>query len=85
MTKNTKGKAGKTPYFAIGNDELDRLPVAGDGVVCKICGKTHPIEFGTSKSLMPDGSWSRPTVSRLAGFYTCGKDTYLASIDGRLI
>lgn len=69
------------PFVAIGADELgDPTEIAQ----CAVCGAEHPIEYGTSRTLLPGGtSWSEPTPSRLLGFYSCDGKTFLATIDGR--
>lgn len=68
------------PFVAIGADELgDPTEVAQ----CAVCGAEHPIEYGTSRTLLPDGTWSEPKPSRTLGFYRCGGQLYLGTIDGR--
>ena len=71
------------PFIAIGNDELGD-PV-GDTIRCDKCGGEHPLEYGTSRTLQDDGTWSEPKPSRLIGFYKCGGDTYLGSLNGRSV
>jgi hypothetical protein len=66
--------------FAIGNDELKNLPEAGKTVKCKKCGKNHKIRYGNK--VEKDGT---KTPSKLLGFIKCGKDTYLASVNGKLL
>ena len=68
-------------FLAIGNDELGD-PV-GESIDCPRCGKSHPIEYGTSKTRQPDGRWSKPKPSKLLGFYKCGDKLYVASLNGR--
>ena len=70
------------PFFAIGNDELAHKKQIGTHVVCKHCSKNHEVEYGTSKKLLPGGGWSKPVKSNM-GFYKCGDNRYLASIDGK--
>jgi len=69
--------------IAIGNDELG--PEAGESIACDKCGYTHPIEFGTSRTLKDDGTWTESHPSKLVGFYRCGGQLYLASLNGRLV
>jgi hypothetical protein len=64
----------ETPSMAIGPEDLGEE--AGTHVTCKICGREHPIEFGTD-----DGG----NEVKSMGFYKCGDASYLASIGGKLI
>lgn len=69
------------PFIAVGNNELGEPTEA---VACKHCGQEHPIEYGTSKTLLPDGvTWSEPVPSKMLGFYQCGEKMYLGTIEGR--
>jgi len=68
--------------LAIGNNELGEP--AGDTIKCPFCKGEHPIEFGTSRRVLEDGTLSEPEVGTL-GFYKCGDSSYLASINGRLL
>ena len=61
--------------FAIGNDELETLPVIGKTVKCDKCGGRHKVKYGTV-----DGK-----ESKLLGFYDCGENTYLASVAGKSV
>lgn len=70
--------------IAIGNNELG-APVENDEIVCPHCGKTHQLEYGTSRMLMPDRTWSEPVVSKTTGFYKCEGQLYLGSINGRAV
>lgn len=36
--KTSGGKVSKTPFMAIGNDELDRMPKIGSESNCRACG-----------------------------------------------
>ena len=68
--------------LTIGSDELgDEI----EEVTCPHCGEVHPIEYGTSRTLQYDGTWSEPKPSKMLGYYKCGGKTYLASIEGRAI
>ena len=70
-----------TPYVAIGPDELGEQT---EVIWCPRCETEHPIEYGTSQTLLPDGkSWSEPKLSKLAGFYKCQGELYLGTVDGR--
>lgn len=71
------------PFVSIGNDELG--PPLGDTVTCKTCGNEHPVEYGTSRRILDDGTWSEPEPSRLLGFYKCGEQLYLAGVAGRQV
>jgi len=74
------------PYMAIGNNELASKPKAGKTAKCQ-CGCEHNIEYGTSKTLLPDGTYTKPRVSKMVGFIRCDKNgkTYLATIEGKLL
>ena len=63
--------------FAIGNEELSRLPLLPDTIKCYMCGKEHPIEYGKRK--LDDGTWEE---SKNLAFYVCGDVSYLAGIEG---
>jgi hypothetical protein len=66
-------------FFAIGNDELINKPTIkeGDMIVCPKCHKQHKIVLGTN---MDTGK-----KSNTLQYYKCGKDTYLAGINGKCI
>ena len=70
------------PYMAVGNDELGEY---AETIKCDKCGKEHEIEYGTSSHLLPDGTMSKPEPSKTIGFYKCGDQSYLGTINGRLI
>ena len=63
-------------FFAISNDELKTLPKAGEFVICRQCHEQHRIEFAKDK----DGN-----ITETIGYYKCGDQTFLASIDGHLL
>lgn len=69
-----------TPYIAIGNDELGDFT---EIIECPRCNSIHNIEYGTSRTLLPNGTWSEPKESKTTGFYKCGDDLYLGTINGR--
>lgn len=73
----------EVPFVAIGNDELGK-PV-GESITCRVCGKQHVIEYGKSRQLRDDGTWTEYTPSKLLGFYRCGGQLYLASLGGRAV
>ncbi|MFH2029639.1 MAG: hypothetical protein ABIJ40_03305, partial [Bacteroidota bacterium] len=66
-----------TSYIGFGNNQLkDAVDVKKDDLIeCKLCCKTHPIEYGTS-----DGK-----ENNLLGFYKCGEKLYLASVVNKLV
>ena len=64
--------------FAIGNDEIEAAPKLGDFILCSMCGERHKIKYG--KTILPDGT-KKP--SKLLAFYKCGKNNYLAGINGK--
>jgi hypothetical protein len=70
-------------FLAIGNNDLGD-PI-GETITCPHCGGTHEIEYGTKKTLQADGTWSEAVTSKLLGFYKCGDDLYLASLNGRAL
>ena len=63
------------PFFAIGNDELEKLPSAPKSVVCEKCNKKHKIKYGTTKGV----------ENKNFGFISCGTTSYLVSINGKLL
>ena len=66
------------PYFAIGNDEIEKgAPIKkGDKIKCPRCGKKHIIKYGKDE---------RGKETGMLAFYNCGKETYLAGINGHSI
>lgn len=68
------------PYVAIGADELGE---ATETIDCARCGQKHPIEYGTSKTLREDGTWSEPVPIKTLGFYKCSGQLYVGTVDGR--
>ena len=66
--------------FAIGNDELKNLPEANRTAKCKKCGKNHIIKYG--HKIEKDGT---KTPTKMLGIIKCGKDTFLATINGKLL
>lgn len=71
------------PFVAIGNDELGE-PV-GESITCRTCGEQHAIEYGKSRTLRDDGTWTEYTPSKVLGFYRCCGQLYLASLGGRAV
>lgn len=69
-------------YLAVGEKELG--PEA-EAILCPTCGQTHPIEYGTSRRLQDDGTWTDPAPSKSAGFYKCQGKLYIGTINGRVI
>ena len=65
------------PYFAIGNNELEVLPVAKDKAKCPMCKKLKTIKYGTDTKT--------GEVSKMLGFVNCGKEAYMVSINGKLL
>lgn len=49
-------------------------------VICPVCGKTHPVEYGMSQPLV-NGEWAKPQPSKALRFYRCRKKIYLGSHD----
>jgi hypothetical protein len=78
-------KTEKIPYFAIGNDELAKKKKAGKTAKCPKCGKQHVIKYGTSRIMLPSGKMSKSKKSKSLGFISCGKKSFLATIDGKEI
>ena len=63
------------PFVAYGNAELAKKPDASDFAECPKCKKEHKIKFGTT-----DGK-----ESKLLGFVSCGKHSYLVTLNGKLL
>lgn len=70
-------------FLAVTDDEL--CGPLGETVLCPTCGKPHPLEFGTSSRLLPDGSKSEPVEDRTMAFYKCKENTYLAGVAGQYL
>lgn len=68
------------PYVAIGDNELGEPT---EMIQCSRCGQEHAIEYGTSKTLLPDNTWSEPVPSKTLGFYECEGQLYLGTVGGR--
>ena len=66
--------------FAIGNNELKELKPVGLFVKCKQCGKKHNVRYG--KIVLPDGI---KVPTKMLGFINCGKESYLVSVNGKLL
>jgi len=73
--------------LAIGNGELDGNPDVGGSAVCPVCKETHTVSYGTSRSRLPDGTWTEPVESKSLGFVKCPKNdmAYLVSLEGKLL
>ena len=71
------------PHITIGNNELGEP--AGETIECLFCKQQHPIEYADSRTPLDNGEWSEPEVYKQLGFYKCGDQSYLASVDGRLL
>ncbi len=68
----------KIPYFAIGNDELEKMPKLKDEVLCARCGKMHKVEYG--KKILKDGS---KIPDRTLAMVRCRGKMFLAGINGK--
>lgn len=68
------------PFIAIGDDQLGDL---AEVVECARCGAAHPIEYGTSRTLLPDNTWSEPVPSKTLGFYQCEGNLYVGTVKGK--
>ena len=58
----------KIPFFAIGNEEIQKAPMLGKKIVCDRCGKTHIVRYGKKE---------------INAFYKCSGKEYLAGINGK--
>ncbi len=69
----------KIPYIKFMNDQLKNQPSIkeNDEIICPHCGQLHKILFGT------DVKTKKKTNS--LGSYRCGKKSYLAVVNGKLI
>lgn len=68
------------PFMAVGNNELGEKT---ETIQCAMCGGEHPIKYGTSKTLLPNNTWTEPVKSKIAGFYQCGDKLYLGTLEGK--
>lgn len=68
----------KIPYTIFGNDQLKTQPYLrdGDGIICPHCRDIHHVQYGTNEM-------GKKTDALMS--YNCGKKTYLAGINGKLI
>lgn len=64
-----------TPFVAFSNNELKDKPEATTHITCPICQEKHKIIYGKS-----DGK-----INKILGFYNCGKETYLATVENKLV
>jgi hypothetical protein len=66
--------------FAIGNNELDELPLIGTTVICNVCGQLHEVKYG--QKIMPDET--REDDNTLA-YINCPENekSYLVAVMGR--
>ena len=67
----------ETPFFAIGEGEIQDAPTLGSKIVCSMCGKTHNIRHGEKEI-----NGKRVKSKRLA-YYKCRGEAYLAGINGK--
>jgi len=68
------------PFFAIGNDELDKAEPLSDFIKCPHCGMEHPVEYG--EEVLDNGT---KVPSKLIAFYKCGEKSYLCGINSKRI
>jgi len=68
----------KTPYFAMGNDELAKMPTLKDEVLCARCGKMHKVKY--AKAITEDG---REIPNKSLAFVECQGKLFLAGINGK--
>ena len=66
------------PFFAISNDEIEKLKPIGKMAKCPNCNKQHKIKFG--HKILPNGEKELYTGM---GFVNCGKKSFLVSINGK--
>lgn len=59
--------------LAIGNDEIERLPLIGKTVKCWKCKKSHKPKQATDSDGVPTGLY----------FFKCGGNSYLCGINGK--
>ena len=69
----------KVPHFAIGNDELAKMPTLKDEVLCARCGKMHKVKYG-SKGITKGG---REIPSKTLAFVKCQGKLFLAGVNGK--
>ena len=74
---NEKSRKEEIPYVAFGNDELKNKSLAEDTAICPKCKKKHKIKYGTDEKT--------GEVTTMVGFVTCGEDSYMVSLAGKLI
>lgn len=60
--------------LALGNQELDALPLLGRKIRCPQCGKNHEVQY----ALDDEG-----VVLLNLGFYKCRDKTYLCGVAGK--
>lgn len=68
------------PFIAVGANQLGE---PAEEINCPRCGVAHSIEYGTSKTLLPDNKWSEPVPSKMLGFYQCKGNLYLGTVHGK--
>jgi len=73
------------PFMSISNEELSQKKDVSTVVTCKNCGRKHKVEYGTSKTLKDEGTYTEPVKSNMLGFVKCGEETFLVSIAGKEI
>ena len=65
--------------FAIGNDELGKLPEIGKTYLCPHCGKRHRVRVQYNETQV-NGEWVPATI---LAYVKCGKKLYLVGINGK--
>jgi len=63
------------PFVSYSNSELAEKLDAGNFAKCPKCKKRHKIKFGTIEG----------KESKMLGFIDCGKGSYLATLNGKLL
>jgi len=66
------------PILAIGNNELEGQPDIGETTACWMCGRRHPVEYGSK--ILENGT---EIPSKLLAFFKCNGETYLCGINGK--
>lgn len=68
----------KTPYLAIRNDELEKMPILKDEVLCIRCGEMHRVEYG--KKILKDGT---EIPDRTLAAVRCQGKLFLVGVNGK--
>jgi len=75
----SRGSLDGVPYFAVGNNELERQPKVGKTCICPNCKKRHKVSYGEDAKT--------GEVSTILAFVYCPKSgsSYLVAVNQKIL